>query len=198
MINHIEIKVNALDNNKTGDQYSYSPRGFVEDVINYPWLANLTDDEKEKLLSGFARYIAFIMRRMLKDSIRDQRYKGYWTPLDEKYLQFKKDHGLSQNIWESTGFLLDNISAYRQGSDYIVGFRPFVCYPGTDVKVLYVAQCLEFGTEHMPARPLFGPVTRHIRRYIRRYWLLYLMHPKKYIGDRLTNKIWRERGYNFL
>lgn len=182
----MELWVNVLD--ARDKVFSYTPRGFLNDPLYASIFLGLSDYDKERILIGFVRYLAVTMRKLLKKSIHSQYYSRYWDPLNPQYEKFKAEHGLSENIWEATGRLVDSISYRRAGNTYIVGIPPEATYPN-GTSVLYVAKCMEFGTKNMPARPLFAPVVRYIQRHIRIYWELYLKNPRNYVGDRLTQHI---------
>lgn len=166
----------------------YSPRGFIHDPQFSDMFSKLSDRDIELIFNGFIKYLAKTMRTMLKKSIEFQYYKGRWAPLSPAYLKFKQAHGLSENIWEATGRLHDSISYRKSGDKYIIGIRPNATYEnGTSVQ--YVAVCMEYGTENMPARPLFRPVTNFIKRNIRLYWINYLSNPTAYLTQRVVNKL---------
>lgn len=181
MVNRMELFINVTDE-------VYSPRGFITRPEYSYLFSSMSDQDKEKVLVGFVRYLAITIKKLLKSSIKTQYYSGRWEPLSDSYLKFKSDHGLSENIWEATGKLVDSISYYRHGDRYIVGISDSAKYPN-GLSVRYVAKCMEFGTRNMPARPLFAPVMKYVRNNIRTYWELYLMNPHKYLGSRLSNKI---------
>ena len=167
MINRMSLKVN-LDIDK-GEWSAGLP------LINDPkyHLNNLSYDDKMKILGNFSEFLAKTMTRLLKYRIKTQYSYLKWAPLTPGYLEFKKRAGLSENIWEATGKLVNSITYYRQGSNYIVGIHPNSKYKGGP-SVLFVAKCMEFGTRNMPARPLFGPTVKFMRRHVRQYWELFL------------------------
>lgn len=168
MTNRMYINVNLNVNNS-----KWSPGS---PLINDPkyGLNTLSNNDKMKIQNDFSRFLAKTMRDLLKKRITTQYRASSWVPLSKGYVAMKDRLGLSPNIWEATGYLLDSISYYRKGNEYIVGIHPNKKYPNSRTKVLFVAKCMEFGTEYMPARPLFGPVVTFMRRNIRRYWELYL------------------------
>lgn len=186
MVNRISLYVNIT---KT----TYSPMGFISDPRYISIFANMNEQDRERVLTGFVRYLTITMKKMLKQSIKKQYYVRYWEPLSHNYLKFKREHGLSENIWEATGKLVSSISYRRQGNKFVIGIPKNVKY-SNGVSVQYVAKCMEFGTKNMPARPLFNPVLRYIKRHIRTYWELYLLNPRKYLNSRLSKIVenrWR-------
>ena len=124
--------------------------------------------------------MAITIRKFLKQSIKEQRYRGRWIPLSPGYLEFKRKHNLSENIWEATGELVDSISYRRYGNQYIIGIDPKKTYP-SGANMLEVAQIMEYGGKHMPARPLFTPVFNYVKRHINEYWNDYLLNIDKYL-----------------
>lgn len=145
-------------------------------LINDPkyGLSTLQINEKLRILSDFSEYLARQMQKLLKSRIYTQYRYLRWAPLTPGYAEFKKKAGLSPNIWEATGLLVNSIVYYREGDTYVIGIDPKACYPNSNVKVLFVAECMEFGTRYMPARPLFGPTVNFMRRNVRKYWEMYL------------------------
>lgn len=128
----------------------------------------------EKLRTAFSRYVAELYVKELIDAINSQRYKGRWEPLTPGYLRYKKEHGLSTNIWEATSLLKESITVYRSGNSYVVGVNRNLKYPNSNVKVYMVIRWMEFGTSRMPARPLFAPVKRKLERNMRKIWESFL------------------------
>ena len=178
MVNRMNLYINVTKQN-------YSPMGFIADPRYADIFLNMSEEDREKVMVGFVRYLTITMKKLLKSSIKKQYYARYWEPLSHNYLKFKREHGLSENIWEATGKLVNSISYRKQGNRYVIGIPKSVKY-SNGVSVQYVAKCMEFGTKNMPARPLFRPVLRYIKRYIRVYWELYLLQPRKYLNSRLS------------
>lgn len=168
MVNRMSLKVNLGVKDGT-----WRP-GFA--LINDPkyGLNTLPLDDKIKVQADFSKFLADKMKELLKKRIKVQYAYLRWKPLSQGYLEFKKKAGLSQNIWEATGLLIDSITYYKEDNFYVVGINPRAKYPGSKTKVLFVAQCMEFGTRYMPARPLFGPTVSFMRRNVRKYWELFL------------------------
>lgn len=135
-----------------------------------PGIRIAKQEDMEKLLGKFARYIATVYSKMLKDAIDSQRYKSSWEPLSPEYLAWKKSNGLSDHIWEASSLVKDNIGVWRSNDKYVVGVKRDVKYPGSNIQAYKVIRMLEFGTERMPARPLFMPIQRYISAHIRKYW----------------------------
>lgn len=161
----ISLKIGILDS-------KYSPRIFVRDP-NFGF-SHLNRVIQEEIENDFMKYLSGVIKKELKSAIKTQRYATrLWKPLEKKYLEFKRTHGLSENIWEATGKLVDSIIYRRLSNEYFIGIDPKAKYPnGTSVE--FIGKCMEFGTKNMPARPLFAPVMRRVKRNIRNHWLDYL------------------------
>lgn len=144
-------------------------------LINDPkyGLNTMTPEQKIEILTDFSKFLADNLQRLLIKRIKTQYHYLRWKPLSPGYAEFKRKLGLSPNIWEATGTLVNSITVYRESSYYVVGVDPYRRYPdGTNM--LFVAKCMEFGTRYMPARPLFGPTINFMRRNVRKYWELFL------------------------
>jgi len=146
-------------------------------LINDPkyGLSKLPPIKKMAIINKFTEYLAYKMRDLLIKRIKTQYSYLRWEPLTEGYKKYKEKVGLSPNIWEATSLLVDSITYYKHDNYYVIGIPPNIKYPNSNVHVLYVAKCMEFGTKYMPARPLFGPTIRFMRRNVRKYWELFLI-----------------------
>lgn len=124
-------------------------------------------------IGRFAHYMANVMSEEIVKAIDKQRFAHTWAPLSIAYYESKKKKNLSLNIWEATGTFKDNITTYRSNNMWVVGIHRFKMYPGTNIRIYQVAKFMEFGTDRMPARPLFRPLTVYLRKNIRVYWERY-------------------------
>lgn len=169
MVNKMAIKVNLSV--KDGVWRPGLP------LINDPKykLNTLPYDKKIEVLEDFSKYLAEQMKKLLIRRIKTQYSYLRWKPLTPGYEEFKKKSGLSSNIWEATGLLVNSIICYKESNFYVVGIDPRAKYPNSKVSVLFVAKCMEFGTRYMPARPLFGPTVSFMRRHVRKYWEKFLI-----------------------
>lgn len=125
----------------------------------------------------FAYYMAEQIKNYLKQVIKNQTYKQYWKPLSVDYMEYKRRHHLSLNIWEATSLLVDSIQVRKYGDHYIIGFPLKKKYPGTNITVTQVAIWMEYGTtgKHpMPARPLFNRVYEYHRKNVDRHFRKFL------------------------
>lgn len=173
MINRLTLRINMNieDNDWTpGLPLINDPQYGLNDLSKY---------EKDKILNKFCQYLARKMRALLKYRINTQYNCLKWAPLSTGYEEYKRAVGLSPNIWKATGFLVDSIKVYKKGGCYVIGINPNLKYPKSNVSVLFVAECMEFGTRYMPARPLFAPTIRFMRRHVRKYWEAFLVEYQK-------------------
>lgn len=131
--------------------------------------------EQERLLGKFAKRIAQVYVEELINAINSQRYRGQWEPLSPEYLEWKKQNGMSTNIWEATSLIKDSIDTWRNNDMYVVGIKRKIKYPDSNIPAFRVIRWMEFGTSKMPARPLFLPVKRLINSRLRKYWEEFLM-----------------------
>lgn len=125
-------------------------------------------------MDNFAEYMAELYSDKVIEAINTQKYVDRWEPLSIPYLEYKKRKNLSVKIWERTSLLKNSITYWEEGSKWVVGVSKMLRYPGTDIKVYRIVRYLEYGTEKMPARPLFRPVQRSLSKDIRRYWKYYM------------------------
>lgn len=162
LVNRMTLVINVTDERwKPGSSFLNDPKYGLDKY------------DGQALLEEFSRYLANEMKNLIKERIDVQYRYLRWDPLSPGYLEFKKRHGLSEDIWKATGRLYDSIEAYPFGGTIIVGINPSAHYDnGTNV--LFVAKCMEFGTDKMPARPLFAPTVRYMRRHIREYFESFL------------------------
>lgn len=138
-------------------------------------LATRGGEDYRSLLTAFSKKIADLYVEELVRAINTQRYKSRWEPLTPEYLEYKRSHGLSTNIWEATSLLKDSITVYRSGNSFVVGVNRTLRYPGSKVLVYKVVRWMEYGTSRMPARPLFMPVKRRLEKNMRKYWEEFLI-----------------------
>lgn len=138
-------------------------------------LATRGGQDYRPLLTAFSRKIADLYVEELVSAINTQRYKSIWEPLTPGYLEYKRQNGLSTNIWEATSLVKESITYYRSGNSYVVGVNRNLRYPNSNVLVYKVIRWMEFGTSRMPARPLFLPVKRKLERNMRKYWTEFLV-----------------------
>lgn len=131
-------------------------------------------------ISNFQRYIASEYVRLVRLSIDDQRYRSKWKELTPGYLEYKRKHGLSPNIWEATGQLKSNLKYRKLGRyNYLIGFDKRLSHKGSKAKLYRIARWMEYGTLRMPPRPLFRVVYIYVSANIAYFYAKYLREEDK-------------------
>lgn len=132
-----------------------------------------------QMTQAFAGYMAWVYAHELKRAIQRQTYAWTWDPLSPRYAAHKRRQGLLEGMWSATGLLMDHIVAWRDPyhGSFIIGPDPKLHYQRgrSWVSIVQVAEWLEYGTRHMPARPLFRPLLRDLRRSLADYWGQFLL-----------------------
>jgi len=103
-------------------------------------------------MRGLKESIGLRLERAFLQRIKDG--DSMWAPLSPGWAA-KKGHG---NPWYHTGHLENTIEYDIEGDEVHVGILKHEAYPETGSTVAVVAASLEYGTRHIPARPLFRPV----------------------------------------
>lgn len=127
-----------------------------------------------ELQNRFAEHIAKLIQQDLVRTIETQRYSSRWAPLSPSYLEYKKANGLSTKIWKASGNMVSSIYKIRRRSTILIGVSNSRKYPNSNQTLAEVAKRLEYGTEKVPARPLFRPIYSNYRKNIRTYWNKFL------------------------
>lgn len=120
----------------------------------------ITAFKKEAQLraSKLIRELAEDLAEEAKDIILEQRYN--WESLSSGYLAYKLRVGLDPRILIATGEYVDEgIGHYEKDGIIFVGPMPGIHEP-SGVPYVKLARWFEYGTETMPARPLWGPLYR--------------------------------------
>ena len=135
----------------------------------------LLEGASKKEISAFQKYLAKEFIRLFKLSIDKQRYRAKWVELTPGYLEYKRRHGLSTNIWEATGQLKSSIRLFKIGRyNYSIGFDKRRVHVGSKAKLHNIARWLEYGTMRMPPRPLFRLIYRYMSSNISYFYDKYL------------------------
>lgn len=135
--------------------------------------AKFLNDQSEKSKRNFQIYLAKEYVRLIKLSIDTQRQKSKWVDLTPGYLEYKRRHGLSTNIWEATGELKESLQVFPKGRVITVGFDGHRNHSGTKLRLMKLARILEYGTLRIPPRPLFRPVYTYMSKNINYFWEKY-------------------------
>ena len=125
---------------------------------------------KEQL--RFEEWIAEEFIAQVRKSIDNQRYKSRWAPLSIRYLQQKRDKGLSTKTWIATGEIYKSLKFKK--SSRTVGFDNRRKHRNSEETCLQIARKLEYGSLGIPPRPLFRPVYWYMRKNIQFFVRKYL------------------------
>lgn len=142
-------------------------------TINRYWDAGakLLQGKDKKTVQDFQEFLAREYVRLIKLSIDEQRYRAKWKDLTPGYLEYKRRHGLSLNIWEATGQLKDSIKiSVIKGKNIVIGFDKRKNHVGSRTKLWKIAQYMEYGTLRMPPRPLFRIVYMYMSSNMSYFW----------------------------
>lgn len=142
---------------KVKASFSGPPRNFVS-IFKKEVLATATQVNDE---------LADAVIKEAKSVIRKQKYN--WEPLEEGYRRSKERKGLDTRILMATRHYVNyGIGKWTEG-DYIrVGPRRGIHKP-SGLRYQYLARIHEFGTEHIPARPLWRPVLSTVLQRRKKY-----------------------------
>lgn len=148
---------------------------------------------------GFLKYLSEIIVEEIKTTIRHQLLN--WHPLSKTYKAWKARMDLDPRIWIASGELEDSIKIWHSQihNAWIIGVNPYkkhhVYTKGgiykskkNDVLLIDIIRSLEFGTQKIPARPLFTVVFNRIKR-------LEVVYYKQFVKDVKANR-YRVRGVN--
>lgn len=115
--------------------------------LDYKWFPTDTNDLafEEELAKDFVKQV--------KVAIETQKFN--FTPLSPKYLAYKRQRGLSLNIWEATSQLKNSLGYFIEGDTITIGWDKNLVHDNSNLKVYQIAILLEFGTVKIPPRPLF-------------------------------------------
>lgn len=140
---------------------------YIE-VIRKKWEPGKNKDIKD--IKTFERFIAEEYVKLVQKRVADQRYRNHWRPLSRRYLEQKKQLGLSLKTWEATGELISNL---KVKSKNVVGFDKRKRHKVSGETYNDIARELEYGSTRVPPRPLFRTaqiyMSKNINMYIKKY-----------------------------
>lgn len=142
-------------------------------------------DPQSMKLSGLGRDLAEEFADDLKALITRQLIA--WVPLSPQYARRKRMLGLDPRILIATGRYVSSIQAILQpDGSWIVGVPDEPLRSGSKYTLKDLARWLEFGTQHMPARPHW--------RTARNIWRTKLLQIKQRLRFNLVQEL-RKQGY---
>lgn len=143
---------------------------------------------------SFFAYLTEEFKDRIINAINDDIYQHRFRRLSPKYLQHKMDKGLHLGFWMATGALRESIDYITDDElgYYAVGVADdiYYSYRKKNGEMIYtpvslVVRALEFGTENIPARPLFRFTLRSLMvranfRRVFRTWEAYQKRQQEY------------------
>jgi hypothetical protein len=127
----------------------------------------LVNNSKAALKKVGAQYYEIVVSRMGEFTGGMAFVDVYWEPLSPAWLDEKRLHGWTEEIWEAEGLIKAGIKVYdveavNGGFKIFVGLKEDGIADSYDGKTkLEKALRNEFGLS-IPARPLFGPAVREM------------------------------------
>ena len=110
-----------------------------------------------------------ILKRMIEHI---ERQDLHWTPLSEHTIALKDG---DDTIYVETGFLKENlkvrkVKSPKNGVTYFIGADAWTKHKPSGLKFSDLMIYLEYGTLHIPSRPLIRPTMIELEDTIRRHW----------------------------
>jgi len=110
-----------------------------------------------------------------------------WVPLSSKYKTRKRVLGLDPRILIATGRYVNSIQPIQQDDgSWVVSVPEEPLRPGSKYTLRDLARWLEYGTQHMPARPHWRPAQN--------VWRTKIYQMKRRLHFDLVNEL-KSRGY---
>lgn len=134
-------------------------------------LPRVRDSLTKKELLDFEDYVAKEYVRIVRSRVATQKFASKWKPLSKRYLQWKREQGLSLKTWEATGQLMKELY-YK--SNRVIGFDNRKRHKLSGEELLVVARTVEYGDLTVPPRPLFRPVYIYMRKHIQDFYNKYM------------------------
>lgn len=114
----------------------------------------------------YAYFIANEYRERLKQAVIRQSLADGWVSLNPAYKEHKIRTGLNPGMWVATERLIESIVVVRYGMEIQVGIDRRKVEKVSRTPLHLIAKALEYGTDTIPARPLFRPVLLSMYRDI--------------------------------
>lgn len=148
------------------------------------WQPNISNIDTEAVdqetYREFTEEVAHEYRDKVESAIRSDRFASDYTPLKQEYRERKERLDMMDGFWTRTGQMADAITVerHRPTKAFVVGIDPTARYrtvrvteDGRDfslgnkeeLRILTIAKFLEFGTEFIPARPVFKPILKELQ-----------------------------------
>jgi hypothetical protein len=104
--------------------------------------------------------LGYEMAKEFADDLKEliERQLFAWVPLSSGYARYKRRMGLDPRILIATGRYVNSIEPQPDGKGgWVIGVPDEPLSPGSRYTLKDLARWLEFGTQHMPARPHWRP-----------------------------------------
>lgn len=125
---------------------------------------SLPERRRNALQRRFAGYVAEEYKSRLRKAVLQQELAQTWKPLNKSYKEAKVRDGLNPGMWIATSRLIESVVVMRTVPAMVVGIDKRKVHKETGTHLYLIAKALEYGTESIPARPLFRPVKRGLER----------------------------------
>jgi len=127
---------------------------------------------RRSLYKSWLLYVAERYKCVLRRHIKQQFFQEKFAPLSPQWMVYKKSKGWHTGYWIATGELEASITVewnmFRQA--WVVGPDRRAKHSKTGTNMTLIIRSLEYGTDKIPARPLFAPTLLEVRGNLRRYY----------------------------
>lgn len=140
------------------------------EIINVEWTPGKNLIRDPKVLKEFEEFVALKYIENVRRYVDKQMKR--WIPLSVRYLEYKKEKGLSLKTWEATGELLKGLKFDKRHR--AVTFDKRRRHKVSGLPYMTIARSNEYGDLTHPPRPLFRPIYLLMRKNIGRYYKEFL------------------------
>jgi len=137
----------------------------------------------DQFIYEFEKAEAEVLLTMIKKHIQAQDLN--WVPLKEGYARRKRRLELNPGIWIATEDLYHKLQVVEENGKFYIGAPAGVIHKPSGLEINKIIGILEYGTytERIPARPLFEPSKREVKRGIPKRFVIF---SKNYIKRIIT------------
>lgn len=124
------------------------------------------------LIEIFSEYMRNVYINRIEEAIYSKRYEGEWEPKREKgYQEYLGTNPIESDILT---LIKDALETQKIGYNYMIRFKPYYKYPGSNRTLLNVLRAIDAGTGDFNARPIFKKIIRELNHDILPLWKDYL------------------------
>jgi len=136
------------------------------------WFLGYNEKIRKRLYGDFLQYVAERYKAVLSKHIKTQLFAEKFSPLSPEWVAYKKRMGWDLGFWIATGELEKAIQVEWEANRerWVVGVSKSAKHSRSGVKLEFIVRCLEYGTDRIPARPLFTPTLREVQGNLPRYY----------------------------